>query len=151
MRMLYFDTSFLVPLVLPEATSDAIAELVRGLPADQFAVSHWTRVEFSALIAREVRMGGLDAQAAAQADARFEAMVDDSFAVLLPNADDFDLAKEFLGAYETGLRAGDALHLAIAKNHRAAAIYSLDKTLVKAGSILGLPTSAGRGLPGYGN
>lgn len=149
--MLYFDTSFLVPLVLPEATSDTIAELVRGLPADQFTVSHWTRVEFSSLIAREVRMGGLDAQAAAQADARFEAMVDESFAVILPNADDFDLAREYLGNYETGLRAGDALHLAIARNHRAETIFSLDKTLLKAGSVLGLPTSAGTRLPVYGN
>ncbi len=149
--MLYFDTSFLVPLILPEESSDTIAEFVRGLPADQFTVSHWTRVEFSSLIAREVRMGGLDAQAAAQADARFEAMVDESFAVILPNADDFDLAKEYLSNFETGLRAGDALHLAVARNHRAAVIYSLDKTLLKAGSVLGLPTTAGIRLPGYGN
>jgi uncharacterized protein len=56
----YFDTSFLVPLILPEATSDKIAAFVRGLPAEEFTVSHWTRVEFSSLIAREVRMGGLD-------------------------------------------------------------------------------------------
>lgn len=149
--MLYFDTSFLVPLILPEATSEAIAEFIQGLPADQFTVSHWTRVEFSSLIAREVRMGGLDAQAAALADARFEAMVDESFALILPNVDDFNLAKEYLGHFETGLRAGDALHLAIARNHRAKTILSLDKTLLKAGSVLGLPTSAGIRLPGHGN
>lgn len=145
--MIYFDTSFLAPLVLPEATSDAIAEYVRGLPADQFTVSHWTRVEFSSLIAREVRMGGLDAEAAAQADARFETMVDEFFAVILPNADDFNLAKEYLGHYETGLRAGDALHLAIAGNRRAEVIYSLDKSLLKAGNRLGLTVSAGVGFP----
>ena len=145
--MIYFDTSFLAPLVLPEATSDAIAEYVRGLPAEQFTVSHWTRVEFSSLIAREVRMGGLDAEAAAQADARFESMVDESFAVILPNADDFNLAKEYLGHYETGLRAGDALHLAIAGNRRAEVIYSLDKSLLKAGKRLGLTVSAGVGFP----
>ena len=149
--MLYFDTSFLVPLLLPEETSDAIAEFVRGLPGDQLVVSHWTRVEFSSLVAREVRMGGLDAQAAAQIDARFEAMVDESFAVLLPNADDYDLAKKFLGTYDTGLRAGDALHLAIAKNHRAATVYSLDKKMLMAGKVLGLPVAAGVSLPGYGH
>jgi hypothetical protein len=149
--MLYFDTSFLVPLILPEATSDAIAAFTQGLPANQFTVSHWTRVEFSSLIAREVRMGGLDAGSAGLADARFEAMVDESFAVLLPNADDYDLAKEFLGTFETGLRAGDALHLAIARNHRATAIYSLDKTLLMAGQVLGLPVAVGVSLPGYGH
>ena len=141
--MLYFDTSFLVPLTLPEATSDKIANFIRKLPTEQLTVSHWTRVEFASLLAREVRMGGLSAQAAAQADARFEDMVMESFVVLLPNADDYSLAKAYLGNYQPGLRAGDALHLAIANNHRAEAIYSLDKTLLKAGKVLGLPVSAG--------
>jgi predicted nucleic acid-binding protein len=140
--VLYFDTSFLAPLILPEATSDPIAAFFRSLSAEELAVSHWTRVEFSSLLAREVRIGGLDAAAAMRADAKFEAMVDDSFLVLLPSADDFALAKRFLGRFETGLRAGDALHLAIAGNHRAAAIYTLDRTLLRAGKILQLPVSS---------
>lgn len=141
--MLYFDTSFLAPLIIPEATSGKVAAFVRRLPAEEFTVSHWTRVEFSSLIAREVRMGGLDVQAAVRADARFEAMVDESFCVLLPNAADFGLAKRYLGRFETRLRAGDALHLAVANNHRASVIYSLDKTLLEAGKILELPVSMG--------
>jgi predicted nucleic acid-binding protein len=65
---------------------------------------------------------------------RFEAMVDESFSVLLPDAEDFGLAKRYLGRFETGLRAGDALHLAVANNHRAAVIYSLDKSMgIRAG------------------
>jgi uncharacterized protein len=141
--MLYFDPSFLVPLVLPEATSDRIAEFLRGLSGEQFAVSHWTRVEFTSMIAREFRMGGLDAGAAAQADARFETMVDESFATLLPTADDFGLAKQYLANFATGLRAGGALHLAVARNHRAATIYTLDKIFLDAGRTLGLPVSPG--------
>ena len=141
--MLYFDTSFLAPLVLPELTSDKIAAFVRRLPVEELTVSHWTRVEFSSLIARDVRMSVLDAAAGARADARFEAMVDASFAVLLPNADDFGLAKRYLGKFNTGLRAGDALHLAIAGNRQAAAIYSLDKGLLMAGRLLDLPVSMG--------
>ena len=141
--MLYFDTSFLAPLILPEATSDKIAAFVRELPATQFTVSHWTRVEFSSLLAREVRMGEMDADTAAQADAKFEAVVEESFSVVLPNADDFSLAKQYHFHFETGLRAGDALHLAIARNHRAEVIYSLDKTLLRAGKLLGLRVSIG--------
>jgi hypothetical protein len=41
------------------------------------------------------------------------------------------------------LRAGDALHLAIAGNRQAAAIYSLDKGLLMAGRLLDLPVSMG--------
>ena len=146
--MIYFDTSFLVPLVLPEATSEWIAAFVRELPADQLAISHWTRVEFSSAVAREVLMGGLNASAAARADARFEAMARDSFAVLLPTSADFDLARRYLARFETGLRAGDALHLAIASNHSAQTIYSLDQALVRAGATLSLPVSAGPAASG---
>ena len=88
-------------------------------------------------------MGALDVQAAARADARFEAMVDESFSVLLPDANDFDLANRYLCQFKTGLRAGGALHLAVANNHRAAVIYSLDKTLLKAGKTLDLPVRMG--------
>ena len=145
--MQYFDTSFLVPLILPEETSDPIARFFEDLSGEELAVSHWTRVEFSSLLAREVRMGGLSADAAREADARFETMVEESFGVLLPNGEDFYLAKEYLGRFETRLRAGDALHLAIATNRRAEAIYSLDKVLLEAGKILGVPVSDGIAPP----
>ena len=143
--MLYFDTSFLMPLILPEATSDEIAAFFRHLPAQELVVSHWTRVEFSSLLAREVRIGGMDAQAAARAAARFEAMLDEPFSILLPSVEDFDLANQYLGRFEIGLRAGDTLHLAIASNRRAEAVYTLDQILLNAGKILDLPVSGGMG------
>jgi len=143
--VLYFDTSFLMPLILPEATSDEIAAFFRHLPAQELVVSHWTRVEFSSLLAREVRIGGMDAQAAARAAARFEAMLDEPFSILLPSVEDFDLANQYLGRFEIGLRAGDTLHLAIASNRRAEAVYTLDQILLNAGKILDLPVSGGMG------
>jgi uncharacterized protein len=148
--LLYFDTSFLAPLILQEATSSRIERFVAGLPAGELAISHLARIEFSSLLAREVRMGGLDGQAARRADAQFETMVTESFTVLLPNADDFDLAKTYLANHASSLRAGDALHLAVAQNHHGTAIYSLDKTLLRAGKLLGLPVSIGIRLAGYG-
>ncbi len=147
--MRYFDTSFLVPLVLPEATSEAIAAFLEGLPGDELATSHWTRVEFASLLAREVRVGGLDVSAARQAASRFEDMVNASFVILLPDRDDFDRARDLLVRFTTGLRAADALHLTIAENRRAAAIHTLDKSMIAAGKRLGMPTGAGTPLEGY--
>jgi predicted nucleic acid-binding protein len=141
--MLYFDTSFLVPLILDEPTSNRIERFMSRQSAEDLAISHWTRVEFSSLLAREVRMGGLKRRAASDADAQFEELMAESFVVLSPTARDFDLAKEYLQRYRTGLRAGDALHLAIASNNRATAIYSLDRTLQSAGRKLRLPVRAG--------
>ncbi len=141
--MRYFDTSFLAPLILSEVTSEPVSDFVAALPPDELAVSDWTRVEYASLLAREVRMGGLDTGRAREAVSRFDTLIRDSFLVLLPDRDDFDCACEWLGHYETGLRAGDALHLAIAGNRGAKAIYSLDKLMISAGRMLGLPTSAG--------
>ena len=115
--MVYFDTSFLAPLFLEESTSARIEQFVAGLSPGELAVSDWTRVEFSSLLAREVRMGGLDAVVAKEIDDQFEAVVEESFIVLLPDRDAFSLAKTFLQHYDDGLRAGDALHLAIAATH----------------------------------
>jgi predicted nucleic acid-binding protein len=141
--VLYFETSFLAPLILPESTSAKITAFVRKLPVVELALSDWTRIEFSSLIARKVRTRELTAEAAEQADTRFEIMAGDAFAVFLPDANDFGLAKRYLGKFETGLRAGDALHLAIAANRHARAIYSLDRKLMMAGKILDLPVRMG--------
>jgi predicted nucleic acid-binding protein len=147
--LLYFDTSFLTPLILQETTSEKVERFLSGLPAGELATSHLARVEFSSLLAREVRMGGLDRQAARAVDSQFETVMRESFVVFVPSVDDFDLAKEYLGDHATGLRAADALHLAVAKNHGGRAIYSLDKTLLRAGKKLGLPVTTGIRLTGY--
>jgi uncharacterized protein len=145
--MLYFDTSFLVPLFIEEATSTKIERFLKRKSGLDLAISHWTRVEFSSLLAREVRRGALDRRAALAVDAQFETVAAESFLIFLPVADDFDLCKEYLRRYATGLRAGDALHLAIATNQGAETIYSLDKGLLRAGRKLGLPVRAGIRLP----
>ena len=114
--MRYFDTSVLSPFVLPVATSERITRFFDDLPTDALAVRHWTRVEFASLLTRKVRMGSPEAAAAREAGSKFETIIEESFVVPLPNHDDFDLARELLSHFETGLRAGDALHLAIASN-----------------------------------
>ncbi len=144
--MVYLDTSFLAPLFLPEETSRDVVAYVQRLPASELAVSNWTMVEFSSLLARKVRANELSPEGAAEADAKFEAAVGDSFVMLFPGGDDFALARRYVQRLETGLRAPDALHLAIAANRDARTILSLDRKLIAAGKILGLPVSQGIGL-----
>ena len=140
---LYFDTSFLAPPILEEAISRMVERFMARLPPGKLTISQWTRVEFSSLLAREVRIGGLDRRAARDADAQFETIIAESFAILPLDDADCELAKRFIQRYETGLRRGDALHLAVAANHRAEAIYTLDRALLKAGRTLGLPMATG--------
>lgn len=142
--MIYFDTSFLVPMVVPEATSRQVVTMMQELDATRLAISQWVEVEFCSMIAQSVRTGRLEANGARHAHSEFEDLVQRSFTILAPTQADFKLASRFLLQFETKLRAGDALHLAIASNRHAGVIYSLDTTLISAGATLGLPTM---GLP----
>lgn len=110
--MLYFDTSFLAPLVLEETASSKIEAFFAKLPVGELYLSHWTRVEFSSLIAREVRMGGFAESDALLAIAQFDELVTESFQIVAPGVADYELAKEYIQHFATKLRAGDALHLA---------------------------------------
>ena len=141
--MLYFDTSFVAPLLLEEATSTQIeAFLTRQLVGD-LCISHWVRVEFASLIAREVRMGGLPETEALQAIVQFDQLVNESFRVLLPGPADYELARKYIQRFATKLRAGDALHLAIAHNQGAKMFYTLDEGLLDAARLLNVHADRG--------
>jgi predicted nucleic acid-binding protein len=130
-------------LIRQEATTARVEKFLDTVPSGELAISLWTTVEVSSLLARDVRMGELSSDGAKRAEDQFDAVVTESFVVLLPQALDFGLARQYLGHHGTGLRASDALHLAIAQNHRAETIYTLDKALLRAGQMLGLPMSQG--------
>ena len=141
--MLYFDTSFLAPLILEEATSTKIEAYFAKLPAGELYVSHWTRVEFASLIAREVQMGGFAEPDALLAIAQFDELVTESFQVLAPAVADYELAKDTIQHFATKLRAGDALHLAIASNNGAKFLYTLDEGLLNAAKLMKVHASRG--------
>lgn len=141
--MFYFDTSFLAPVILQEATSDKVEVFLRKLPQGQMYISHWVRVEFASLLSREVRMGGLKESEARTAIEQFEEMVVESYQVLVPTAVDYELARSYIQNFATQLRAGDALHLAIARNQGAQSVYTLDKGMLKAARMLKLVVNRG--------
>lgn len=139
--MRYFDTSFIVPLLVPEPSSAAVSAFFGEMPAGQAAISHWVRVEFAAMLSRQVRLAAISTLQAADWNARFDNLTADCFAVLLPARLDYEMAKSYVGVHHIGLRAPDTLHLAIAKNNRATAFYSLDKRLLEAAQFFGLPVN----------
>lgn len=141
--MLYFDTSFIAPLYIPEPNSDEVRQLTYTLSQEYIAISEWTCVEFSSMVARRVRMQQLSENAAHGLLTAFERISHTQFVILTPSQADYRLADLFLRNFATGLRSGDALHLAIAKNNGASHIYSLDQGLIKAATALDLPAGSG--------
>jgi len=136
--LFYFDTSFIAPLLLPEATSDAVEAFARSLRSGLLVTSTWTRVEFGSLVSRRVRMRELDEDQAAAVRMRFEQLLSESFHIVIPGGADYDTATVFVRNHKSGLRAGDALHLAVAHNHKTVMLYSLDTRMVEAAHMLGI-------------
>ncbi len=147
--MLYFDTSVILPLFVPEPTSKAVIAFVDSWPAEQLTVSNWTMLEFASVLGRHVRTGRITRDFAAEVTERFEELLPGTFRILMPSAADFTLAARWLADPARGLRAGDALHLAVAGNNDAHALFTFDKNMLRAGLDLGLPLSTGIEISGY--
>lgn len=142
--MLYFDTSFLVPMLIAEETSEKVeAFLVALSPEQELAVSQWTRVEFASVLSRLVRMQQLGRHEAMGCSIRFDVFLEQSFSILTPSLADYHCCWSFLTRFDNNLRAGDALHLAIAVNQKCEQLYTLDTGLLQAGELLDIPVSRG--------
>jgi uncharacterized protein len=138
--MLYLDTSVLVPLFLPEPESDRMQRWIERQAVELLCISEWTLTEFASALGLKVRTKHLQADQARNAQKLFERLAAQSFHVHVPTRADYVQATVFLGEHALGLRAGDALHLAIAYNEAAEAMYSLDRLFVAAGRKLKIKT-----------
>ncbi len=140
--MFYLDTSVLVPLFVPEPQSapirawfDAQAAKTAGV---KLAISAWTLTEFASAMGIKVRDKGLKPAQAQTACALMQKLSADSLCVFTPTRSAFDRAAEYLAQHALGLRAGDALHLAIAQHENLACLYTLDRRLIEAARRLNL-------------
>ena len=125
--MLYLDTSLLVAVL----TNEVETGRMQGW--------HWVATEFSSALSLKLRTGQIGAGDRAEAMATFARLATDSFTVVPVSRLRFRVAARFADQYSLGLRAGDALHLAICADH-GATLCTLDRRLSDAGSALGAKT-----------
>jgi uncharacterized protein len=141
--LIYIDTSFIAPFYIQEATSTSVETILLNIPTRELAISEWTKVEFASLLARRVRMGDISSEIMEAAMRAFQEDAVESYTVFAVTTADFDLATKFVLQWETGLRAGDALHLAIAHNHSVNNLLSLERGLIDAAQQLSIPCNSG--------
>jgi hypothetical protein len=101
-------------------------------------VSDWTVTETSSAMAIRLRAGHIDLDQRAKALALSNMLLAESFTVLDVTREQFRTAARFVDQHMVALRAGDALHLAIASEH-GATVHTLDRRLAEAGPVLGVP------------
>lgn len=137
--MIYLDTSVLVAALTNEAGTGRVQEWLGAQIPGDLAVSDWVATEFSAALSIKLRSGHLKPADRAEALAMFARLCADSLAVLPLSRAQFRTAARFADQYALGLRAGDALHLAICAD-RGDELCTLDRQLGEAGSALGVKT-----------
>jgi len=107
----YFDTSALVPLYVPEALTSIAVERLSG--AEAAYVSWLTEVEVTSALAQKTRTKELGKDDARRVLEAFRAHLRDKAYEVLPlTREAFALASTALGRFDTPLRSLDALHLA---------------------------------------
>src|SRR3990172_1028513 len=109
--MIYLDTSAAVPLFVNEPDSDRVeAWMVR---CDRLLVAaDWIVTEFASALALKQRMKALSTTHADQARSGFEEFCSGGLRLMPVSREAYRSAAQMIRDHSTGLRAGDALHLA---------------------------------------
>ena len=135
--MIYVDTSALVPAFIREPKSDAVLAWLET-SGQRLVVSEWSIAEFSSAAAIKVRTGEIAPALARQARTRFMDFAGSHCSIAVPQRSEFRRAAERADDVGLKLRAGDALHLAIAEASKAGGILCLDETMAAGAKAMGL-------------
>ena len=135
--MIYLDTSFIIPTLVQEATSDKVVEWLDRQGNGTLVTSAWADTEVSSALSLKVRTTQISVEERAKALSVWQNMKSDIFRVVAVVPADFETASRFLDQVELGLRAGDALHLAIAASNKLV-LVTFDNRMAAAAAYYGI-------------
>jgi predicted nucleic acid-binding protein len=121
-----------------ETKSDLMRARFARLGPSQALVSDWVTAELSSALAIKIRTRALMPSDRMRALETYRKLVSESLVVLPIDSSHFRSAARLADRQDLALRAGDALHLAIAMAH-GATLLTLDRRLHEACLALGHP------------
>lgn len=139
--MVYVDTSVIVALLTAESGT---AKVTKWYAAQNEAptCSDWLLTEFASAIAMKVRTKQISEATAKSVRKEFSVLAAGGLRVVPVSRAAFGRAATLTAAHQHGLRAGDALHLAVAIELGATQMATLDSGLAKNSKRLGLALAA---------
>jgi uncharacterized protein len=136
---LYLDTSLLVAALTRESKTASVQRWLRA-QSTALALSDWAITEFSAALSLKLRARQITARDRADVLAEFARWVEESFTLFSISSLQCRTTARFADQHALGLRAGDALHLAVCAD-QGATLCTLDRRLGKAGPSFGVKTT----------
>lgn len=137
MDAIYLDTSVLVALLCPEPETAYVRPWFSHSDAADVVSSPWSRSELFSALSVKQRKQQLDQGKAAQARAKGLEILATTRCVDVVTAD-FDLAAQWCTDAASGLRAPDALHLAVAQRSGCTQLASFDRIMQRAARRIGM-------------
>lgn len=125
----YIDTSVLVAAHTREPRTALAQAWLTAQGGNQLILSSWTLVECDSALAIKERRGEIDAATQAAVIAEIEALAARIKPLIAPTDVDYRRARELCRYSASRLRAGDALHLALALRLGATHLATLDEIL----------------------
>lgn len=137
--MFYLDANLLVALCVEEPSSGKVDAWLANRSGDAILTSAWSLVETTSAIGIKVRRKDISTATAAAALELLDQRIQPLLEVVEPAATVFRRAELLLRDFQLGLRAGDALHLAICLDFEAVVLATADTALAGAARRLGQP------------
>jgi uncharacterized protein len=135
--ILYLDTSLVVASMVTEPSTQRVQDWLGRQHSRTLYISDWVVTEFSAALSLKLRTGQIASAARTAALAGFAGLQQRSVGKIAVLGEDFRSAAQMADMDQSGLRAGDALHMAIARRI-GAELCTLDVRLSQAGETCGV-------------
>jgi predicted nucleic acid-binding protein len=132
----YLDTSVLVCALTHEAATPRVQAWLARQAAGDLMISDWVVTEVSSALSIKLRTGAITQPQRADALAGFRRLTDRSLSCAPVERAHFSDAARLADQFALGLRAADALHLAVARTH-GAILCTLDRRLADAAGAVG--------------
>ncbi|OYW80644.1 MAG: twitching motility protein PilT [Polynucleobacter sp. 32-46-5] len=137
--MIYVDTSIFVALCTKEQKSDDVAKWYTNSQAKMIS-STWAFTEFSSALSLKVRTSQITEKQSREAWKKFDSLCQNDIELLPIESKAYYSAGILVVDSKSNLRAGDALHLATAKQSKSKFLATLDKVLAKNAGNLKIQT-----------